>query len=260
MAQKTNPISLRSSSYFQNLDFFNQVFHEKFLAYSFDEQEKLLFFIKNFLLHFAIITCNITIAKNPKGNFFFHIRYVFLGLKKKKKSYLKFSCFEEAFLSGLNKLGVARSVVVVFFHINSNETQSSLIPAFLKQNIFFAQIEILSILKTFFLAKGFAFFLCELFALKIESFKSKTQKKFQARIFLFFEKLFLFLKKQNSVRFKGLRFLMKGRINGIARAKKMVFFFGNLNLQKFSNQIDFSYKQIRTIFGSLGIKVWINYE
>jgi len=59
---------------------------------------------------------------------------------------------------------------------------------------------------------------------------------------------------------KGLRVSCSGRINGAEIAKTEWKQFGETSLHVFSDQIDFAYSKASTVYGVLGIKVWICYR
>ena len=98
-------------------------------------------------------------------------------------------------------------------------------------------------------------FICE----KLESLRSKTNKKLQGRTILLLEKLLYFIYHNNKTTIKGIKIQVKGRINGVARSKKAVISCGTLSLQQIDSKIDFLYQQVLTVFGCFGIKIWVRY-
>jgi len=58
---------------------------------------------------------------------------------------------------------------------------------------------------------------------------------------------------------KGLKILVKGRINGSRRKRTYVIKKGCTSTQSFQNEISYYQEDCLTIFGILGIKVWIIY-
>ena len=58
-------------------------------------------------------------------------------------------------------------------------------------------------------------------------------------------------------RIQGLRIEVKGRFNPKSRTKKHILSCGAVSLQTFKYQLDYAHLVSYTIFGSLGIKVWI---
>jgi hypothetical protein len=58
---------------------------------------------------------------------------------------------------------------------------------------------------------------------------------------------------------KGIKILFKGRINGSRRKRTYVIRQGQTSTQSFNNEISYHQEDCLTIFGILGIKVWIIY-
>lgn len=58
---------------------------------------------------------------------------------------------------------------------------------------------------------------------------------------------------------KGIKILFKGRINGSRRKRTYVIRQGQTSTQSFKNEISYHQEDCLTIFGILGIKVWIIY-
>jgi ribosomal protein S3 len=58
---------------------------------------------------------------------------------------------------------------------------------------------------------------------------------------------------------KGIKILFKGRINGSRRKRTYVIKKGRTSTQSFTNLISYHQEDCLTIFGVLGIKVWIIY-
>lgn len=63
----------------------------------------------------------------------------------------------------------------------------------------------------------------------------------------------------NQLRVKGVKILLKGRINGSRRKRTYVIKKGYTSTQSFKNEISYYQEDCLTIFGILGIKVWIIY-
>ena len=63
---------------------------------------------------------------------------------------------------------------------------------------------------------------------------------------------------------RGVRINCSGRVGGKSkkaqRAKTECVKYGQTSRHTFSSQIDFAVRTARTIFGSVGIKVWISYN
>nr|QYB21280.1 ribosomal protein S3 [Diselma archeri]BBN66508.1 ribosomal protein S3 [Diselma archeri] len=56
---------------------------------------------------------------------------------------------------------------------------------------------------------------------------------------------------------KGVKIKMKGRLNGIERARKELAIQGIVPLQTLRAKIDYCYYAVQTVYGVLGIKIWI---
>ena len=76
---------------------------------------------------------------------------------------------------------------------------------------------------------------------------------------IFIKTLINFVQAKNLVGIQGLKVTIKGRISGNPRSKIWSVSEGNLSLQKIKNEIDFYYVPSFTVYGTFGIKVWINY-
>jgi small subunit ribosomal protein S3 len=60
-----------------------------------------------------------------------------------------------------------------------------------------------------------------------------------------------------NVRVKGIKIQLAGRLNGAEIARTEWVRSGRVPLQTLTANIDYSYKTASTIYGILGIKVWI---
>nr|QYB20765.1 ribosomal protein S3 [Callitris pyramidalis] len=56
---------------------------------------------------------------------------------------------------------------------------------------------------------------------------------------------------------RGVKIKMKGRLNGIERARKESAIQGMVPLQTLRAKIDYCYYAVQTVYGVLGIKIWI---
>jgi hypothetical protein len=63
----------------------------------------------------------------------------------------------------------------------------------------------------------------------------------------------------NQLNVKGLKILVKGRINGSRRKRTHIIKKGYTSTQSLKNEISYYQEDCLTIFGILGIKVWIIY-
>lgn len=56
---------------------------------------------------------------------------------------------------------------------------------------------------------------------------------------------------------KGVKIKLSGRLNGVEIARKETLAQGKIPLQNLRADIDYAYKIARTIYGAIGVKVWI---
>jgi len=56
---------------------------------------------------------------------------------------------------------------------------------------------------------------------------------------------------------KGVKILVKGRLNGVPRAKHKIIIVGNLPIQTISAKLNYSQTTVHNFNGSYGIKVWV---
>ena len=56
---------------------------------------------------------------------------------------------------------------------------------------------------------------------------------------------------------KGIKIIIKGRLNGVPRSKSKLFQVGQLPLQTFNSNINYDNSIAYTSDGTIGIKVWI---
>ena len=73
-------------------------------------------------------------------------------------------------------------------------------------------------------------------------------------------KIIKILFNKNIIFIKGIRFRLKGKINGKMRKNKIEFSLGKLPLSKFNDYLTFNFLTKLTVFGSLSLKLWIIYD
>ena len=56
---------------------------------------------------------------------------------------------------------------------------------------------------------------------------------------------------------KGMKIRLSGRLNGVEIARTEKFTFGSLPLSTIRADIDYAYEIARTMYGTIGIKVWV---
>lgn len=67
----------------------------------------------------------------------------------------------------------------------------------------------------------------------------------------------LLLKKKLKKTYKGIKIKISGRLNGAEIARKEWIHEGRLPLQTLNADIDYAFKKAYTIYGILGVKIWI---
>ena len=60
--------------------------------------------------------------------------------------------------------------------------------------------------------------------------------------------------------YAGVRFHVKGRLNGIDRSKKETLVFGTVPLQRISLLLSYGFSTAKTPYGVCGLKVWFNFK
>lgn len=68
--------------------------------------------------------------------------------------------------------------------------------------------------------------------------------------------LYLFI-SSNFSRIKGIKLIIKGRLNGVPKAKHKILKIGDISIQTIDSNVDYSESTFHTVNGSYGIKVWI---
>lgn len=108
-----------------------------------------------------------------------------------------------------------------------------------------------------------AFLLCRQLAILIPRFCKKQRKS--RRMIPFFHFLKNLIKTLFSNGFfkrseiKGIKVLVKGRLNGARRKGKYILEYGQTSVQTLNDQVSYHQEDSFTLFGVLGIKVWIIY-
>lgn len=262
MAQKANPLILRIKKGLKDTVFHQQVYNKKYSSYILNEQEKIYNFLVLFFQQLGLKVHSFNMIKDQKGNIFYSIKYVFMKEMKKRKlqkKVFKFYNLENAVCAGLARLGSKRPLNLLVYEITTKHKITANLPKGFLGYKFFSFLELTKTTLVVKNAKGISLILADLFCEKIENLRTKADKKLQNRLIVFIEKIFYFLRNLSTPTLKGLKIQICGRINGSARSKETNICFGILKLQQMDTKIDFFYKQVLTVFGCFGIKVWINY-
>jgi small subunit ribosomal protein S3 len=83
--------------------------------------------------------------------------------------------------------------------------------------------------------------------------KIKRQKLF----FSFLKQALSILIDSNLSKVKGVKILVRGRLNGVPRAKHKTISVGDVPVQSIDEELDYAQTTIHNSSGSYGIKVWI---
>jgi ribosomal protein S3 len=59
---------------------------------------------------------------------------------------------------------------------------------------------------------------------------------------------------------EGIRIQVKGRVNGSERSRKETFQAGSISLQSTSNKLNYSHRDLFTIYGVCGLKIWMCFK
>lgn len=96
----------------------------------------------------------------------------------------------------------------------------------------------------------------------LSNFIAKTVSKLKRhKFFLKFLKIILlmFINKGFSSKIKGIKVKIKGRLNGVPRAKSLLMMIGStMPVMSVDSKIDYSESTAYTANGTLGVKVWVN--
>lgn len=65
------------------------------------------------------------------------------------------------------------------------------------------------------------------------------------------------LLNSNLSKVKGIKIIVKGRLNGVPRAKHKIITMGDVPVQSLNEKVDYSQRTVHNSSGSYGIKVWI---
>jgi len=101
--------------------------------------------------------------------------------------------------------------------------------------------------------------LCRYLSFLVPRFCKKKRKSRKINLFLKSLKSLVHILFVNNfaLNIKGLKIIFKGRINGSRRKRTYIIKKGSTSTQSLSNQVSYYQEDCLTIFGVLGIKVWI---
>lgn len=90
-------------------------------------------------------------------------------------------------------------------------------------------------------------------SLMAQSVASQLEKRIQSR-----RAMSTVMQKASKIGAKGIRIVVSGRVDGIERAKSVELREGTIPLHTIKNDIDYATATAHTIYGAVGVKVWIN--
>ena len=65
------------------------------------------------------------------------------------------------------------------------------------------------------------------------------------------------LSNSDQSKIKGVKIVIKGRLNGVPRAKQKMIVIGDVPTQSIAAKVDYSQTTIHNSSGSYGIQVWV---
>lgn len=261
MARKINPIALRTLIVFDTSPLRQQLYNHYYSPYIVNDIERLSVFIRRFTMATNITLHSFKVLKTSYNDAHVMLRFVMLdSTATKNESTLRFFRLEDAFVYGLSRLLKSTRVAVSFLDASKVRDQSLfLVPKVFLRWQFFTRAEIHKSLGLLLSQRGCAFFLASFISFKLGVLRTKSNKKKQVYFLALIRMMLQFVKNYKRTILKGVKVLVKGRLNGAPIAKKWLFFDGVLSLQQIDNKIDFHYAPAFTVFGVLGVKVWVHY-
>jgi ribosomal protein S3 len=88
------------------------------------------------------------------------------------------------------------------------------------------------------------------------AFQLKKVKR-QKFLLSFLKQTLTLLLDSNLAKLKGIKIILKGRLNGVPRAKHKIIIIGDVPVQSISSKMDYAQTTAHNSNGSYGIKVWL---
>lgn len=259
MAQKINPLSFRDLNNYEDSSCQQQVYKRSSLPYVLEEHRRIRSFIVRFFENFNLVLHSFKYVKTSQGVAQISIKYIHLQHRSDKGSIklLKVSTLENAFLYSFSKFFTSTPLLISFINLDKGKKRT-ISPNSIKGSPFTTS-EMGSLLNVLTSVKGSAFFFASVLSYKLQSMRSRADRKSQARFLVFVTNLLSYVYKSNTVNIKGIKVSINGRINGVPRSKAWNSSEGRLSLQRIDTEIDYYYLPSQTVYGTFGVKVWINY-
>ncbi len=259
MAQKINPLAFRCLNNFEDSFCQQQVYKRSSLPYALQENKKVMLFIRRFFKTFNLVLHSFKFVKTSQGIAHLSVKYVPSQSRGEKdfNKFVNFSTLENAFLYSFSRFFSTTPILVSFFNLDKGKKKASL-PITIKGSPF-TTAELSCYLNVLTSTKGSAFFLANILSSKLHKMRSRVDRKSQARFLVFVNNLLTHTFNNNSIKIKGIRVNINGRVNGVPRSKSWCASEGKMSLQRIDAKIDYYYLPSQTVYGTFGIKVWINY-
>lgn len=259
MAQKTNPLAFRSLKNFENSFCDQQVYKKNYYPYVLREHKNITSFVERFFGNTNIVLHSFKFAKSYRGIVFLSLKFLYVPNRNDRETvkFMKYSTIEKAFLHGFSRLFPNTPLSLSLFNLEKEKKDSFATTSF--RSPFFSISEQESYLHVLTSIKGSSFFLANILSLKLHKMRSRSDRKSQIRFLSFVTHLLSFVFEKNTIGIKGIKVAIKGRINGVPRSKTWSTSQGKISLQRIDEKIDYYYLPSQTVYGTFGIKVWINY-
>jgi len=274
MAQKSNLITVRKKNNFLCLyNFNNKIF---ILGFQLLTELKQLLIKKNIILlnEFVNVSCN---KLQLNGSLFFKYSKVKL-LNRKKKKFNEKSKFVSYSLKN-RKVKILFQNISEFLKINllnlnfvvlNNKINKDVLLylfnslKFFLKSLFNRRINLFVDFIKLVVLCCFNYIKADILLKKISKIFCSLQKRSHGIFFVFLQKLFNILvfelknKFKNIDAFKGIKFIIKGRIKGKPRSSLVLIQKGNIPIQSIDKNIEyFSTHNYTPHYGVFGFKIWI---
>jgi hypothetical protein len=215
--------------------------------------------VESFFKNTNLVLHSFKFVKTYQGIAYLYVKYVHISDRDVRESPKRIYCsnIEKAFLYGFSKLCGNVPISVSFFNLEKGAKQN--LSSMNIKGTFFNTSELATYLQVLTSVKGSAFFLANILSFKLHNMRSRSDRKSQVRFLSFVSNLLSFVIEHNTVGIEGVKVGIKGRINGVPRSKTWSSREGKMTLQRIDSKVDYYYLPSETVYGTFGIKVWINY-
>lgn len=261
MSQKSNILTIRFPNKSLDLASVN--------AKQFAQTYKLIKVFKQGLEKKGILLTQSTI-KIDKTNCFIKLKTFFgtqkliryknsvqkMGLRKTKFFFVK-----KLIQDILNCKTVFTQIVVLNHALTNDELRKYFIELKKFKNILFSRqfslfIDFVKLTNLFILQKVSTITYLEVLG---RVFKVLPKNK-HSRYFLFLEHLFKLIIKESKGLVRGIKLEISGKLKGKLRSSSQRISEGNISSQSISKNLQYSQIHVYTVYGSFGVKLWVNYS